>query len=124
MDDEPVFEKISEDERGANYRVLLPHGQELLLIFTKAGYSRGGHFHDTEEVALVLTGRVEIQKMVDGRLESFERTAGQTYHNARGEPHVGTFKEDSWILDWKLTAKAGEFRTTDYLPFRKLVHPE
>lgn len=123
METEPKFEKISEDKRGANYRVLLPNGQELVLIYTRAGCSRGGHSHDVSEVAMVLTGKMKRISNAFGPGKDKEKVLGPggVYYNAPGEAHMGTFLEDSWLIDWKIGAKAGEFTTVDYPPFREAV---
>jgi len=122
--DEPQFEKISEDERGANYRVILPGNRELVLIFSKAGSNRGGHSHSVPEVAWLLSGKLEVHKMREAGEVRFVVNPGETYYNAPGEPHYGHFLEDSWLLDWKLGAPADGFTTTNYEPFRKRVRPE
>ncbi len=125
MQEEPIFEKISEDKRGANYRIILPGKRELVLIFTRAGYWRGGHFHDADEVALMLRGKMEyFKRTADGKDLTFEVSKGQSYENKAGEPHVGHFLEDSWLLDWKIDACIGEFTTTDYEPYRARVRSQ
>lgn len=123
--EEPRFEKISEDERGANYRVIIPGkggDRELVLIFSKAGSWRGGHSHDTDEVALMLDGSMVYHKELDEGGVSFKISSGEAYENKAGQPHIGEFIEDSWLIDWKLGPKPhiGEFTTTDYPPYQVL----
>jgi hypothetical protein len=131
--DDPKFEKISEDERGANWRILLPDGRELVLIYSKADTWRGGHSHDTNEVALLLDGQMEYIKrayekekkgqvsMLSDKDSTLTIYPGDSYRNRAGEPHIGHFTEESWLIDWKLGPKAVGFTTTNYPRYREKV---
>ena len=110
------------DSRGEIYRIPIPPDQELMLFFCKAGYLRGGHSHDCSEMVILLSGKMRYHKMVDGQEAVTELKPGDTSFNAPGQPHMGYFHEDSWLVEWKLGGvPASGFKTTDFEPFRKLV---
>lgn len=119
--EEPKFEKIFSDERGASYRVVFDN-RELVLIFSKAGAMRGGHSHDRPETSMLLTGKVHYwKKTVDGKETEFDELPGEALHNEPGEIHLGKFLEDSWLIDWKVDSKIGEWTTTNYAPYRDRI---
>ena len=117
-----VLENVYSDARGDILRVLLPGNQELMLLFCKKGYLRGGHSHDCDEMVILLKGKMRYHKWIDGAEVITDIESDQVSYNPAGVPHMGEFLEDSWVLDWKLGgAQAGGFVTTDFEPFRKLV---
>jgi hypothetical protein len=52
------FNLIHEDERGRLY-VLGYDGQEVLVVTTETGFSRGGDLHDDVQYNVILDGKVE-----------------------------------------------------------------
>ena len=117
----PRIEKIAEDFRGSSWAVLLPDGTEGVLIFTKKGVLRGGHWHNKPETSLLLSGRMKYWKMERGKETEFVQEAGDVLHNEPGEPHLALSLEDGWLFDWRVGAKKGETVTTNYTPYRKRV---
>lgn len=124
------IETVHIDSRGETYRVvaqdvhgLIFGGRELMLFYCLKGGLRGGHYHDADEVVMVLSGKVRYHKMVGGQPTTQVLAEGDTVLNKAGEPHMGEFLEDSWVLDWKVGPKAaiGAWSTTDYQPFREQV---
>ena len=116
------LELVHSDARGDIYRVLLPGERELMLFFCKAGYLRGGHSHDCDEMVILLSGKIRYHKWVNDAEELTDLEPGQVSYNPAGIPHMGEFLADSWVLDWKLgDVQAGGFVTQDFEPFRKLV---
>ena len=116
------FADIHHDSLGDIYRVLLPGNRELMLFFCKAGYLRGGHSHDCDEMVILLSGRMRYHKWVNGEDQVTDLNPGEVSWNPAGWPHMGEFLEDSWVVDWKLGGvPAGGFVTTDFEPYRKLV---
>jgi len=127
---EPKLELVVKDYRGESWRIVFPDNREALLIFTKAGYFRGGHSHSKPEVSLLLTGRVKNWKIVRVNNDTkpnptheliTELSAGCFMINQAGEPHLTLALEDYWLIDWKIDAHIGEWITTDYEPYRKRV---
>lgn len=116
-----TLKPIAKDARGESYSLMFPDGKEAVLIFTKAGFLRGGHSHTTPEVSLLLSGSVKCWKIINGTEYTFTRKKGETLANRAGEPHLTLFLEDSWLLDWKSEVKAGEWETINYEPYRKQV---
>lgn len=116
------FAVVHQDARGEIYRVLLPGNRELMLFHCLAGYFRGGHSHDVDEMVILLSGKMRYHKWINGAEEITDLAPGEVSYNWKGEPHLGEFLEDSWVVDWKLVdVPAGGFTTTDFEPFRKLV---
>lgn len=116
------LELVHTDPRGEIYRVVLPGGQELMLFHSVAGYFRGGHSHNCDEMVILLSGRMKYHKWVNGAEEVTDLEEGQVSYTPAGVAHLGEFLTDCWLIDWKLgDVPAGGFATTDFEPFRKLV---
>lgn len=117
----PKIELIQEDYRGASYQLLFPDNREAVLIFTKAGFYRGGHSHSKPEISLILSGRLKNWKRTGDLELTTEKGEGEFMMNSPGEPHVTLAITDYWLLDWKLGAKIGESVSENYPPYRKFV---
>lgn len=115
------LEPVAKDYRGESWRILFPDNREALLIFTKAGFLRGGHSHSKPEISLLLTGRVRNWKIMNNKEVVSEKSAGETMTNEAGDPHLTLALEDYWLLDWKLNTKIGESKSTNYPPYRAKV---
>ena len=111
------------DTRGDIYCIAIPGNHELLLFFCKAGYLRGGHSHDVPEIVVLLSGRMKYHKHTEEGDIILELRGGDLSYNQPGEAHMGDFLEDTWLVEWKLGPNSGigEWSTTDFEPFRKLV---
>lgn len=114
-------QKVHEDPRGTIFSILLPPNRELMLFFCKAGYLRGGHSHSVPEIVIVLSGKLQYHKVVDGKEKVFELSDGDVVYNLPTEPHMAGFLLDSWVAEWKINSGIGEWTTTDYEPFRSQV---
>lgn len=117
----PKIQPIAEDFRGASWSLMLPNGQELVLIYTKKGMYRGGHSHNFPETSIVISGKMQYKKKFpDGREIEFEHGAGEVLHNEPNEVHVAQATEDGWLLDVK-AAKQSDWVTTNYPAYRAKV---
>ena len=124
MPSEPTLKLIHEDSRGEMYQILLPTGQEIMLLHSKAGAVRGGHSHTADEMVAIVSGSLEYHKIHrNGAGTSVVYRAGSGSHNLKGVAHYGEFLEDSWLLEFKYgpNSAVGEWQNVDYEPFRKLV---
>ena len=122
MTEDPVLTKIAEDARGASWSIMLPDGQEVVLIHTKAGFRRGGHSHNVPEVSVLLSGEIYYRKRsTDGEEAGFVQGPGGVLENSAGEAHLATFAKDSWLVDMRPGSKADEVHNTNYPPWRALV---
>lgn len=124
MPSEPTLRLIHQDSRGEMYQILLPTGQEIMLLHSTKGAVRGGHSHTAEEVVAMVSGSLEYHKANErGQESSFILSAGQTSHNAKGISHYGVFLEDSWLVEAKYGPKSavGEWENVEFEPFRKIV---
>ncbi len=96
-----------------------------MIFYCKAGHCRGGHFHDCDEMIVLLSGKMRYHKWIDGKEEITYLAEGETSYNPAGVPHMGEFLEDSWIIDWKVgdlaKSQIGGFITTNFEPFREQV---
>lgn len=120
----PEIKPIAKDFRGSSWSVLLPDGTEGVLIYTKKGAYRGGHYHTRPECSLLLSGQMKYRKMLDGEDVSFVQSPGDLLRNEPGEPHLALALESGWLFDWKLGAKKGEWKTVNYAPYRKEVEEQ
>ena len=121
--DEPILELVHRDGRGDIYRVAIPPDREIMIFRCRAGFLRGGHSHTCPEIVSVLSGRMRYHKTVDGVATVEERGPGDAWANLPGEPHMGEFLEESWVVEWKYGPDAGEGRwtTVDHAPYRDLI---
>ena len=73
---------------------------EQNVLFTRAGFSRGGHFHrDTVETITVLTGVVRFEiKNTFGRLHWFIANKGSTVVIAKAHGHAFYALQDAIVL--------------------------
>jgi len=115
------LEPVAKDYRGESWRIVFSDNREAMLIFTKAGFFRGGHSHSKPEVSLILTGKVRTWKIINGEEVVAEKVAGEFMSNQADEPHLTLALEDFWLIDWKIDAHIGEWTTTNYEPYRVRV---
>ena len=118
------LEPVAKDYRGESWRIVFPDNREALLIFSKAGFLRGGHSHSKPEISLLLTGKVRNWKIVNGTEVITEKSAGEFMMNQAGEPHLTLALDDCWLIDWKIDAHIGEWETTNYEPYRIRVREQ
>ena len=60
------FKLVHKDKRGCLY-VLTYDEQEVLVVTTKTGFSRGGDLHDDIQYNIVLDGKLEWRWLYDGK---------------------------------------------------------
>ena len=119
----PSIELVSQDARGEIYAIKLPDDQELLLLHSKKGTLRGGHSHDVDEIVVVLSGGMKYHKLGEPSgipVNSWLFGAGYSF-NPAGMIHMGEFKEDTWLIEYKLNTKQGKWRNDEYAPWRQQV---
>lgn len=113
------------DERGEVYSISLPDNRELMLFHSKAGYLRGGHSHDVDEVVIMLSGRMNYYKTPHDKLSHIvDMQPGDTSRNCAEEPHMGDFLEDSWLIEYKINTPARSAVDTDYEPYKKRMREQ
>lgn len=124
--DPPTLQLIHQDSRGEMYQILLPTGQEIMLLHSIKGAVRGGHSHTANEVVALVSGKIMYHKAYEGAPipdRAFELEAGQVTVNLADLNHYGEFLEDSWLLEYKYGPKSavGEWENVEFEPFRKVV---
>jgi quercetin dioxygenase-like cupin family protein len=117
----PVLRLEHSDSRGEIYSITLPDGRELMLLHSKEGSIRGGHAHDVNETILVLNGAMRYYKVPGGTEAVTMLMDGDVSFNTAGEPHMGEFLQDTWLVEWKIGVKPGEWKNIDHDDYRKLV---
>ena len=122
-DSDPRLELVHRDDRGDIYRILIPPDIEVMLFRCVAGHLRGGHSHTAPEIVSLLAGRMNYHRIVDGVPEVLELRPGDVRVNQPGDPHMGEFLEDSWVIEWKFGPNGGigDWQTINYPPMRALV---
>lgn len=108
------------DGRGEIYSILLPNGHELMLLHSNPGTLRGGHSHDCDEIVVLLSGKMDYHKRINGQDVVYELEGGASAYNPAGQVHMGKFLSDSWLIEYKY-AKKGEWTQEDYEPMREQV---
>ena len=119
----PRLEHVHSDARGDIYRLLVPPNLEVMLFRCAAGHLRGGHSHTAPEIVSLLAGRMYYHRIVDGVPETLAGVPGDVWVDQPGDPHMGEFLEDSWVIEWKFGPNAGigKWETVDYPPLRERV---
>ncbi len=118
----PVLRLEHEDSRGEIYSITLPGGQELMLLHSVAGSIRGGHAHDVPETVVVLSGKMIYRKLEEDSEEVVRvLTDGDTSYNPADVPHMGEFEQETWLVEWKIRTKRGEWKNIDHPDYRKQV---
>ena len=116
----PELKLEHSDSRGEIYSIELPDGHELMLLHSTPGAWRGGHSHDCNEIVVLLSGEMDYWKRVSDRDVIHSLEDGEASYNTAGQIHMGHFKADSWVVEYKL-AKKGERTQTDFEPYRRAV---
>jgi quercetin dioxygenase-like cupin family protein len=113
------IKKIGQDARGKIF-ILEDDGKEFAhLMIIKAGMSRGGHFHDMQEVVTVLDGKIGFSKISSngkGKESLNWLSTGDQIVVEPGMAHIMTAKEDSLVL-----GNIGPCKTEAYAPYRNVV---
>jgi len=114
---------VHSDARGEIFVINLPDDQELVLLHSVKGTKRGGHAHDVPESILLLSGAMEYRKKDNNHAppQAEGLYEGDSSVNRAGVYHVGQFLEDSWLIEWKIGTKKGEWKNIDYPPWREQV---
>lgn len=125
MPSEPTLKLIHQDSRGEMYQILLPTGQEIMLLHSNAGAVRGGHSHTALEMVTLVTGELLYHKKfsLHGDAEQFSLIPGECIVNWPHQPHYGEFLQDSWLIEFKYgpNSAVGQWENVDHEPFRKMV---
>ena len=114
------LQKVSEDARGKIY-ILKYKGKEIahLDLFNKSA-PRGGHYHPSKEIIVVLEGELEYREM-DPKSERDEIRKdvrkGDIIQVEPGKAHLFVAKTDSLLLGFR----KGEYKSITYEPYRKIV---
>ena len=113
------IKKVHEDARGKLF-VMDEDGEEFAHLATiKAGASRGGHFHDEEEIIRILDGELDFMLTDSEGIGEEQRSSlskGDEILLEAGMAHLLTAKEDSLLIGF-----LKKCRTEVYKPYRNVV---
>ena len=102
------------DKRGT--MLILNDGEkDYLVIYTKAGYLRGGEIHEGYQQNVVLSGIVEWTTPDGTTTHSVSDVISTTKHI----PHLMTSLTDSLIVEWR--EKPLENPVNYYEPYRSII---
>lgn len=110
--DEPVHS----DVRGDSYRFDID-GIKFNIVFTKAGFFRGGDIHPTTQYFRLLKGEAEVTMRKEGKDIVKKAIPNEILVIPPNTPHLFKSLTDSWIVEWV----DGEFKAEYYEPYRKRV---
>lgn len=112
--------KVHEDSRGEIFEVLLDKKQTGLIVSTKKGKARGGHYHPRTQEMYVVKGRFEYITMQKGRKETEKRRIikeGAFISVPPNEIHMMIAKTDCVFFE----SMRGGYEAKNYPPYRKIV---
>lgn len=101
------------DCRGEIHQLVL-RGVQVNLIFSRKGSLRSGDIHPNDQYDYIIKGRAIIQ--VGDHIR--EKHGGNEIRVPANVPHLFTFTEDTWMLEWW----DGPFEAEYYEPFRHFVN--
>jgi dTDP-4-dehydrorhamnose 3,5-epimerase-like enzyme len=113
------FNKSINDVRGT---ILFCSYGELTInfVYTKKGFSRGGHYHNFKSDHILLQGKIEFKKLnLDTNVENISMLSAPC--NISVEPktaHLLTSLNNSLFLEYFNT----EYSAINYSPYRKIVN--
>jgi len=118
------MQKVAEDKRGAIFEVGVIDDRHVNVLVTKAGFYRGGHFHDYPEEFFVVWGELDwveapTPETNPGVLNSTRYTMGMVMNSQPGIPHMLKANTDCVVVEFR-PAGAG-FKATDFAPMRNLI---
>jgi hypothetical protein len=93
------LKKEHEDFRGEIWTLTDPRIGEMTLLFTKAGYARGGCVHDQVERFILLDGEIELNGMRVDLGQLIINESDVTF--IHGKPHYFKSLTDSVVLEIK-----------------------
>lgn len=126
MTEDIKLEKINEDVRGSIHSLKFKdkfedkdEDRELIIVISKKGAPRGGHYHDKNQTHVVLHGSYDYRE-VDPNKPNMEIKRvvkiGDVLRIKAGKAHMLTALEDSAFLEFGRRKK-----TVYYPPYRKVV---
>lgn len=99
-----LFESLTpdfhfEDARGAITQLVHTGYEQVNVLETKAGVTRGGHYHKkSREAFFVVSGSVELTVSRDGQKETRIFTAGEFFLLPPYTVHTMSFPEDCVLV--------------------------
>lgn len=113
------FRFEGKDKRGAvwSFRLSEDPLEEFIIIYTKKGAKRGGHYHSNKEYHLILKGEIEFLEKDKKTLRRIRAKKGDFILTIGKIPHLVTALSDSWMIEWHELPKT----THIYRAYRKIV---
>jgi precorrin-6B methylase 2 len=109
------------DKRGDFYKFEID-SKPVILIYTKAGFMRGGEFHNVTQINDLIIGSVELILRVGNEVMDRTYEASQEIVIPKNVPHYFIFRKDTLITEVYAGDETVEAVETKYDPdFRKIV---
>lgn len=112
------FKLVGKDRRGERYVVKIGR-EKWVVIFTKKGKYRGGHWHSKKQLHLLLSGKWLVWTKLKGKVRKFVLSAGEEYCASAKEIHLVKALENSIHIEPEENTK-----TFNYEPWRELVEKD
>lgn len=112
------LEKQVEDNRGKIF--FFSHGKKKFhVVEMKNGFARGGHYHNFEQLHLILTGKIEYhaKNLTDDKEEIRIIHSPDTILIPAKTPHLFIALEDSSFIE----IYENVYEATEYPEFRRIV---
>lgn len=110
--------KLQSDSRGDVF-LIDQDGEEILLIFTKKGYLRGGEIHEGSQYNFIVKGKVKWTYHTHSGDWDDVVGEGETNFVPKGIPHMMEALEDTIMMEWRELPV--EKPMNYYEPFRNIV---
>jgi len=114
VEEDLSFLEEHHDVRGSTL-VFRYSGKDYLIVFTKAGYFRGGEIHEGYQQNVILSGIVEWTTPD----ETTTHSVSNVIFTTKNTPHLMTSVTDSLIVEWR--EKPLENPVNYYNPYRDII---
>lgn len=115
-----MLKKVHEDIRGAIYAINF-HGKDYEIFEMVKGSVRGGHYHRSDTILILLHGRVLYREMKPEEPSSEHQVIleqGETFRTPARFAHIVTALEDSLIVE----IRKGGYEVMNYPAYREIVN--
>ena len=110
--------KINSDHRGHIYQFDIGEKQHIIITFNE-GVARGGHYHEQEQMHIILAGSFKILlHHIDTKKEDEKKVVeGDSILIPARVAHLFIAESHGVIAE----SRIGDYVATDYEPYRQLV---
>lgn len=112
--------KVHSDNRGDLFVFNVGEKTHSIVTFNK-GMARGGHYHNADQMHIILAGRFKCKlfELLTGEESESTMVEGDSILIPAKTAHLFTAEEFGVLAE----SRTGEFEANDYEPYRKLARP-